>query len=272
MMAKKQKILAEKKRELDEEVAPTLSEKKLKMMGETVAPSESEVDLGVFTRKLCNLLEKIFEASSLPRGMILGCLWLSFWYPPSSFTDNSLFLLLHLTSLPALFLRVLRDQHSAITPPTYPPPVSFDASPPHPDPKGKGKEGTVEGDALKKATTPVALGVVIQEGVHVEGVETDYESSEATPPQGTIYTRRDPSTPRGCGPSGSRQGPESRKVEAGGTWMDHNPSCDDLPHVPHWGLLQGSQMDDLENCHDFIPCLSPVLKGCIKRTTTISTC
>ncbi|MFS8024047.1 hypothetical protein Hanom_Chr16g01458641 [Helianthus anomalus] len=33
--------------------------------------------------------------------------------------------------------------------------------------------------------------------------------------------------------------------------MDYNPTCDDLPHVSRWGLLQGSQMDDLENCHDF---------------------
>ncbi|KAF5786459.1 hypothetical protein HanPI659440_Chr10g0379531 [Helianthus annuus] len=33
--------------------------------------------------------------------------------------------------------------------------------------------------------------------------------------------------------------------------MDHNPSCEDLPHVPRWGLLQGSRMEDLENCNDF---------------------
>ncbi|KAJ0678185.1 hypothetical protein HanOQP8_Chr12g0444971 [Helianthus annuus] len=136
MLAKKQKILEEKKRELDEQAAAVLSEKKLKMMGETIAPSES-----------------------------------------------------------------------------------------------KG-------------------------GARVEGAEIDWESSEATP-QGTIYTRRGPPTPGGGGPSGSRQGPELRRVEGGGSWTDHNPACDDLPHVPHWGLTQGSRMDDLGNCHEFYSLLLP---------------
>ncbi|KAJ0743749.1 hypothetical protein HanPI659440_Chr10g0379521 [Helianthus annuus] len=57
MLAKKQKILADKKHELDEQPALALSEKKLKM-GETFASSESEVDLGVFAKKPGNLLEK----------------------------------------------------------------------------------------------------------------------------------------------------------------------------------------------------------------------
>ncbi|MFS7922018.1 hypothetical protein Hanom_Chr03g00243691 [Helianthus anomalus] len=33
--------------------------------------------------------------------------------------------------------------------------------------------------------------------------------------------------------------------------MDHNPTCDNLPHIPRWGLTQGSRMDDLDNCHVF---------------------
>ncbi|KAJ0525150.1 hypothetical protein HanHA300_Chr09g0308681 [Helianthus annuus] len=77
MMVKKQKLLADKKRELDEQAAAALFEKKLKFMGKTVAPSESEVDLGVFSKKSGNLLEKIFKASSAPRGMILP--FFSFW-------------------------------------------------------------------------------------------------------------------------------------------------------------------------------------------------
>ncbi|KAF5773757.1 hypothetical protein HanRHA438_Chr13g0602941 [Helianthus annuus] len=81
MMAKKQKILADKKRELDEQAALALSEKKLKLMGETVAPSDSEVDLGVFAKKLGNLLEKIFEASSQPRSMTMGYLFCILSFP-----------------------------------------------------------------------------------------------------------------------------------------------------------------------------------------------
>ncbi|MFS7999139.1 hypothetical protein Hanom_Chr12g01162491 [Helianthus anomalus] len=52
--------------------------------------------------------------------------------------------------------------------------------------------------------------------------------------------------------------------------MDHNPSCDNLPHVPRWGLIQGSRMDDLDNCHDFYLLSLPLLKGCFKRTATVS--
>ncbi|KAL9993301.1 hypothetical protein Hdeb2414_s1047g00976391 [Helianthus debilis subsp. tardiflorus] len=70
MIAKKQKILEDKKHELDAQAALAFSTKKFKVMCETVAPSESEVDLGVFSKKPVNLLEKIFKASSAPRGMI----------------------------------------------------------------------------------------------------------------------------------------------------------------------------------------------------------
>ncbi|KAF5789817.1 hypothetical protein HanXRQr2_Chr09g0375681 [Helianthus annuus] len=143
MMVKKQKLLADKKRELDEQAAAALFEKKLKFMGKTVAPSESEVDLGVFSKKSGNLLEKIFKASSAPR--------------------------------------------------------------------------------------------VVQEGdTRVEGAETDWESSEATPPRGTQYKRRDPSTAGGGGrgPFSSQQGLKLKKVEGGGSWLDQNPSCDNLPHIP----------------------------------------
>ncbi|MFS7921998.1 hypothetical protein Hanom_Chr03g00243471 [Helianthus anomalus] len=228
MVAKKQKILADKKRELDEQAALAFSEKKMKVMGETVAPSESEVDLGVFSKMFGNLLKKIYDASSMPRGMILRLSWLIFG-PPVLVPRLISLLLLHLHLLP----------------------VPFGVSPPRPDPKGKGKEGTAEGDAGKKVIPNVAPGVVIREGdPRVERAETDWESSKATP-QGTIYTRRGPSTPGGGGHSGSRQGPKFRKVEGGGSWMDHNPTCDNLPHIPRWGLAQGSRMDGLDNCHDF---------------------
>ncbi|MFS7946115.1 hypothetical protein Hanom_Chr06g00532251 [Helianthus anomalus] len=47
-----------------------LSEKKSKFMGQAAAPFESEIDLGVFSKKSGNRLEKIFKASSAPRCMI----------------------------------------------------------------------------------------------------------------------------------------------------------------------------------------------------------
>ncbi|MFS7921315.1 hypothetical protein Hanom_Chr03g00235361 [Helianthus anomalus] len=45
------------------------SEKQLKVTGQTAAPSNSEVDLGVFAKKPGNLLKRIYEASSQPKSM-----------------------------------------------------------------------------------------------------------------------------------------------------------------------------------------------------------
>ncbi|KAJ0789300.1 hypothetical protein HanPI659440_Chr05g0201971 [Helianthus annuus] len=39
-------------------------------------------------------------------------------------------------------------------------------------------------------------------------------------------------------------------METGGSWMAHNPACDNLPHIPRWNLVQGSRMDNLDNCHE----------------------
>ncbi|KAJ0539206.1 hypothetical protein HanRHA438_Chr08g0354751 [Helianthus annuus] len=69
-MMKKRKILEDKNRELDAQAAAVLSEKKSKFMGPTAAPSESEVDLGVFSKKTGNCLEKIFKSSSAPQGWL----------------------------------------------------------------------------------------------------------------------------------------------------------------------------------------------------------
>ncbi|KAJ0800583.1 hypothetical protein HanPI659440_Chr03g0104761 [Helianthus annuus] len=61
---KKKKVLEDKKKELDEQAATALSAKKTKLQKETPhAPSESEIDLGVFSAKHGNLLEKIYAAS-----------------------------------------------------------------------------------------------------------------------------------------------------------------------------------------------------------------
>ncbi|KAJ0809369.1 hypothetical protein HanPI659440_Chr01g0013981 [Helianthus annuus] len=60
----KKKAVEDKKRKLDEQAAAMLASKWAKLQKETPpAPSESEIDLEVFTAKHGNLLEKIFEAS-----------------------------------------------------------------------------------------------------------------------------------------------------------------------------------------------------------------
>ncbi|MFS7946029.1 hypothetical protein Hanom_Chr06g00531211 [Helianthus anomalus] len=69
-MMKKRRVLEDKKCELDAQAAAMLSEKKSKFMGQAAAPFESEIDLGVFSKKSGNHLEKISKASSAPRCMI----------------------------------------------------------------------------------------------------------------------------------------------------------------------------------------------------------
>ncbi|KAF5773632.1 hypothetical protein HanXRQr2_Chr13g0590731 [Helianthus annuus] len=65
---KKRKTLEVKKRELDEQAAAALAAKKSNLQKETPpAPSESEIDMGVFSTKRGNLLEKIYVASA-PQG------------------------------------------------------------------------------------------------------------------------------------------------------------------------------------------------------------
>ncbi|KAJ0800052.1 hypothetical protein HanPI659440_Chr03g0098511 [Helianthus annuus] len=118
---------------------------------------------------------------------------------------------------------------SKITPPAPPPSRPLDLSPPRLDPKGKDKEGEVEVDQSERVVENVAAGAG-KADVHAEGVETEWESSEATPP-GTVYTKRLRGS-GGGGASGCRKGPEFHRVE-GGSWTTHNPACDDLPHAPH---------------------------------------
>ncbi|MFS7927799.1 hypothetical protein Hanom_Chr04g00313371 [Helianthus anomalus] len=70
-IVKKKKAFEDKKKELDEQTAAALAEKKSRSQKETkVAPSESEVDLGVFRAKPRNLLEEIYKSTSGSRGTI----------------------------------------------------------------------------------------------------------------------------------------------------------------------------------------------------------
>ncbi|KAF5773841.1 hypothetical protein HanRHA438_Chr13g0603861 [Helianthus annuus] len=167
----------------DVDAALGLSEKKLKVMGHIATPSDSDVDLGLFAQKPGNLREQIYEASSLKK-------------PPPKPTRPV-----------SRGVKITLPDISSIPPPTSPPPVTYGDSPIHTslshlDPKGKGPEEASEMVVAETITPPIIPGLVIQEGDEsVEGLKTDYKSSEATPIQGTRYTRRGPSTSGGRGRS-----------------------------------------------------------------------
>ncbi|MFS7888937.1 hypothetical protein Hanom_Chr00s000002g01600851 [Helianthus anomalus] len=72
------------------------------------------------------------------------------------------------------------------------------------------------------------------------------------------------------GRSEEQGGSESGKVEASGSWMAHNPACDNLPHVPCWSLVQGSRMDSFDNCHKFYTMSLPFRNIFIRRTGIVS--
>ncbi|KAJ0692525.1 hypothetical protein HanPI659440_Chr15g0586981 [Helianthus annuus] len=61
----RKKALEDKKRKLDEQAAAMLSAKKARLQKETPpAPSESDIDMGVFSGDRGNLLEEIYAASA----------------------------------------------------------------------------------------------------------------------------------------------------------------------------------------------------------------
>ncbi|MFS7966393.1 hypothetical protein Hanom_Chr09g00773231 [Helianthus anomalus] len=65
----RKKALEDKIRKLDEQAAAMLASKKARLQKETPpSPSESKIDLGVFTATRGNLLEKIYEASGSGAG------------------------------------------------------------------------------------------------------------------------------------------------------------------------------------------------------------
>ncbi|XP_022037665.2 uncharacterized protein LOC110940437 isoform X7 [Helianthus annuus] len=212
----KKKALDDHKRHLDEQAAALLAAKKAKLQKDAPpAPSESEVDLGVFSGGRGNLLEKIFEASASR---------------PESKTSKK--------------PRPVDISH--ITPPTSPPSRTVGLTPPRDDADvtvkgGEGFEGIFEGgDAAGGDVGGDAGGV--DKG---KGIEVEMESSETTPQQ-TIYTKRPPV--EGGATSGFVRSPHFEQ-NPGDSWG--NPACDDLPHLPRWGLTQGSRMNDLQNCQEF---------------------
>ncbi|KAF5783067.1 hypothetical protein HanXRQr2_Chr11g0503611 [Helianthus annuus] len=69
---KKRKVLDDKKKELDDRAVTALAAKRAKLQKENPpAPSESEIDMGVFSAKPGNLLEEIYAASD-SRGVKAG--------------------------------------------------------------------------------------------------------------------------------------------------------------------------------------------------------
>ncbi|MFS8004367.1 hypothetical protein Hanom_Chr13g01224921 [Helianthus anomalus] len=203
----------------DDATLTEIMEKKIKSKLQKRAPptpSESEVDLGVFSAKRGNLLEKISAASS-SKGVKSG-------------------------KAPR------KVDISKITPPTSPPSRTFGLSPPHDGLGEKKKANDVEveqvgeGGAAGAGSDAGGAGGAGGDG-RGEGVDTEAESSEATP-RHTIYTKRLPGS-GGGGTSGVPRSPEYENVQAG-YWDTHNPACTDLPHAPRWNLM-GEDTLDFEN-------------------------
>ncbi|MFS7910794.1 hypothetical protein Hanom_Chr02g00110411 [Helianthus anomalus] len=209
----RKKALEDQKRKLDEQSAALLAAKKAKLHKETPpAPSESEIDLGVFSGARGNLLEELYAASALP------------------------------TVKTRKKPRVV--DISQITPPTSPPSRTVGFTPPRDgdgaDVGKKGEEGVTE--VVGEGGGDVGTVGGDDRG---KGVEVEVESSETTPQQ-TVYTKRPPGG--GGATSGTVRSPHFERDPAG-SWG--NPACDDLPHAPRWSLTQGSRMDDVKNCHEF---------------------
>ncbi|KAM0032168.1 hypothetical protein Hdeb2414_s0016g00472091 [Helianthus debilis subsp. tardiflorus] len=164
----RKKALEEKKRKLDEQAAAILASKKVRLQKETPpAPSESEIDLGVFTATHGNLLEKIFEASG--SGGV--------------------------KSVKA----ARRFDISQITPHASPPLRTFGLSTPPEVQAEKGKQIPVEVEQVGEGGGDARGASDDAGGDRGKGIETERESSEATH-RHTIYTRHHPA-PGGGGTS-----------------------------------------------------------------------
>ncbi|MFS7905663.1 hypothetical protein Hanom_Chr01g00050361 [Helianthus anomalus] len=247
----KKRALDDHKRQLDEQAAALLAAKRAKLQKDAPpAPSESEVDFGVFSGGRGNLLEEIYAASAPRPGNLLSTVCLSclfFWV----FVDYC-------------FVSVLKTGKkprpvdiSQITPPASPPSRTVGLTPPRDDVEAnvEGGEGIVGDDAAggdaggdvggDAGGDAAGRGGDAAGGDKGKAVEAEVESSETTPQQ-TVYTKRPPGGEGAT--SGNVRDPHSEH-NPDDSWG--NPACDDLPHVPRWNLTQGSRMDDLKNCQEF---------------------
>ncbi|KAJ0654851.1 hypothetical protein HanLR1_Chr14g0511821 [Helianthus annuus] len=232
----KKKAFEDQKRKLDEQSAALLAAKKAKLHKEAPpAPSESEIDLGVFSGGRGNLLEELYAASAPPTGnWPLICLP-SFRFPRVVF-DFCFMTASKFGKKPRMV------DISQITPPASPPSRTVGLTPHRDDVdvSTRGGEGFTEGVVEGGADAGGDGG-----GDKGKGVEVEMESSETTPQQ-TIYTKRPPGG--GGATSGVVRSPHLEHDPAD-SWG--NPACDDLPHAPRWNLTQGSRMNDVNNCHEF---------------------
>ncbi|KAJ0704595.1 hypothetical protein HanPI659440_Chr14g0564401 [Helianthus annuus] len=247
----KKKALDDHKRRLDEQAAAVFAAKKAKLQKEVPpAPSESEIDLGVFSGGRGNLLEEIYAASAPLPGKFSFIVRLSYFSLDCSF--NCCLMAESKTSKKPRPVDI-----SQITPPTSPPSRTVGLTPPRDgvDVTVRGGEGFVEGifeggdtaggDVGGDAGGGHGAGGNVAGGDKGKGVEMEMESSETTPQQ-TIYTKRPPV--EGGATSGFVRDSHFERVPDD-SWG--NPACDDMPHVPRWSLTQGSRMTDLQNCHEF---------------------
>ncbi|KAJ0571506.1 hypothetical protein HanHA300_Chr05g0190961 [Helianthus annuus] len=196
----KKKALDDHKRQLDEQAAALLAAKKAKLQKDVPpAPSESEIDLGVFSGGHGNLLEEIFAASA----------------PPTAKIGK----------------KPRAVDISQITPPTSPPSRTVGLTPPRGgvEVNVEGGEGFAEG-MFEVGDAAGGDGGGDGGGDRGKGVEVQMESSETTPQQ-TIYTKRPPGG--GGATSGVVRSPHFER-NPDDSWG--NPACDDLPHVPAGAL------------------------------------
>ncbi|KAJ0641010.1 hypothetical protein HanLR1_Chr16g0622261 [Helianthus annuus] len=202
----RKKALEDYKRKLDEQSAALLAAKKAKLHKEAPpAPSESKIDMGVFSGGRGNLLEEIYVASA----------------PPEAKSGK----------------KPRKVDISQITPPASPPSRTISLTPSRDgSEKEKKEDETAAGNAGEGGSDTAGVAGVDDRG---KGIEAEVESSEATPHQ-TIYTKR-PSSGGGA-TSGAGRSPQFTHVCAD-SWDTHNPACDDLSHAPHWNLTQGSRMN-----------------------------
>ncbi|KAM0013487.1 hypothetical protein Hdeb2414_s0043g00741521 [Helianthus debilis subsp. tardiflorus] len=254
----KKKALEDKKRKLDEQAVAMLASKRAKLQKENPpAPSESEVDMNVFSVKRGNLLEEIYIASA-PQGKDFAIVSLIIWLFDIFFNCQGCLVTGVKSGRTSRKVDI-----SKITPPTSPPSRTFGLSPPP------------EGLAEKERHIHVGVEQVGEGGGdgaggaggdgRGKGVDTEAESSEATHHQ-TVYTRRPPASSGGA-TSGVPCTEEFENVQAR-SWDTHNPACDDLPHTPRWNLTQGSRMNDHVNCREFFSLSLPQLRGYFRRGAT----
>ncbi|MFS7999432.1 hypothetical protein Hanom_Chr12g01166091 [Helianthus anomalus] len=189
----RKKALEDKKRKLDEQVAAVLAVKKARLHKKApLAPSESEIDMGIFSGDRGNLLEEIFAASAPTGKDFYSCM------------SCRLVFVLFIECYGCLLEGVksskgpCRFDFSKITPPTSPPSRTIDLSPPRDDSgkKKKKKEDEASAERIGEGGGDVAGGDNVDQGTGGDGgdgkgkgVDIEVESSETTPHQ-TIYTKR----------------------------------------------------------------------------------